>query len=109
MIVDIEQVKIHFDNDTELIGELVEIFESTYPEILQSLKAALEAKSFGDVELHAHTLKGMISNFFATSTKDAAFNLEKMGRDKVLGDFSMMVGVLDTELPLIVTEARSLL
>ena len=107
-MVNIEELKTHFDGDEELIGELVEVFEETYPETLSSVKLAIEGQNFSDLELHAHTLKGMIANFFAAELKNAAFELEKMGKNQQITGCDEFVNLLERDLPLLVQELRSL-
>lgn len=83
---DEKQLLNHFDEDMEMVQDLVEIFSESYPESIQALKEALEASNYKDIELHAHTVKGMIGNFFANELKEIAYKLEQMGRDEVLND-----------------------
>lgn len=109
MLVNEKELKVHFDGDEELIGELIEIFESSYPNKLIEVKEALSSKDYGKLELHAHTLKGMIVNFFSKDLKEAAFYLEKMGRDKRDEDGSKYLEILEAGLPVLITEVKSLI
>jgi protein-histidine pros-kinase len=109
MLVNIKELKVHFDGDEELIGELVEVFETSYPETLTSIKASTVSNNFKDLELHAHTMKGMISNFFSEELKEAAFVLEKMGRDEKSDGFQQYVDILEEGLPKLVAEIKSIL
>lgn len=81
-MVNLEKLKFHFDGDSELISELLEIFKRSYKDHLNSLKLAIAQKNFQEIELHAHTLKGMVSNFFADEVKQNIFNIEKLGRNQ---------------------------
>lgn len=108
MVVDKEQLKLHFEGDEELIAELIEVFESTYPETLDQVKTAVVGSDFKNLELHAHTLKGMIANFFAEELKNAAFSLEKMGREQKLGNVDQEIETLVKGLPLLVEEVKGL-
>jgi protein-histidine pros-kinase len=107
MIVNIENLKVHFDGDDELILELLDVFESTYPKTLASLENAIHEKNYSDLELHAHTLKGMIANFFAPELKEAAFILEKSGRESAEIDFNPSLTQLKSQLPDLIQEVRS--
>lgn len=109
MLVDEKELKVHFDGDEELISELLEVFESSYPETLNAVKKSLEENNLQDLELHAHTLKGMVSNFFAKTLKDAAFALEKMGREQALENADGHVKTLEDGLPQLVNDVRSIL
>lgn len=79
-LVDFEQIKIHFGDDRLLIEQLVEIFKETYPEVLDSLKIAVNEQEPRKIELHAHTLKGMVSNLFCQKVAQKCFELEARGR-----------------------------
>jgi HPt (histidine-containing phosphotransfer) domain-containing protein len=109
MLFDEKQLRNHFENDSELIGELIEVFEETYPPCLSSIKKALEESNHKDLELHAHTLKGMISNFFAKELQSASLELEKMGRETVITSPEEHVSKLESGLPVLVTELKSIL
>lgn len=97
----------HFDNDKEMISDLIEVLEETYPETLANLKAALDAQTFAEIELHAHTLKGMLSNFFCDELKEKAFELEKMGREKSLDHATEKYSELEKQIPGLLQDLRS--
>lgn len=113
MLINEKELKIHFDGDEELIGELLEVFQSSYPETFAAMKVSLHGRIFKDLELHAHTLKGMVSNFFAKDLKDAAFEFEKMGRQGKItisdSDERKLIDILETGLPKMIEDVRSIL
>lgn len=108
MYVDLDSLKSHFDGDEELIGELVEVFEETYPETLANIEKAINDQSTKDLELHAHTLKGMLANFFVDKLKELAFQLEKIGREGNLGDVSDQAEQLKSEIPKMLAELKNI-
>lgn len=103
-----EQILLHFEGDEELIGELIEVFDTSYPATLDSIELAIKDLDFKNLELHAHTLKGMIANFFAEDLKNAAFSLEKMGKEKKLGNVESEIETLVNGLPLLIDEIKGL-
>lgn len=107
MIVNMENLKLHFDGDEELIVELLEVFEATYPKTLASVEKAMKEKNHSELELHAHTLKGMISNFFADELKEASYALEKSGREKIDTDLDKWLKILKDKLPGLVEEVKN--
>ena len=109
MIINEKELMLHFEGDEELIGELLEVFETSYPETLASLKKSLTEKSIKDLELHAHTMKGMVSNFFSKELKDAAFELEKMGREGKIENENQFLEILEAGLPKMIQDVRSIL
>lgn len=82
-LIDQDALKSHYGEDIEIIEDLIEIFDSTYPESMAELEKAINASDFGNIELHAHTLKGMVANFFSSELKDKFYELEKKGKEQV--------------------------
>ena len=64
-------------------------------------------EDFKKIELHAHTLKGMIANFFAEDLRVAAYDIEKMGHNSEISGYESQLAVLDEKLPMLITELRS--
>ncbi len=75
-----------------LLNQIVALFFKIYPDLLKRLEEGI-AKSDGRQVRHAaHTLKGMISNFAASTVVDAVRALEMVGES---GDFSHVDELLD--------------
>jgi protein-histidine pros-kinase len=106
--LNVQALKSHFDGDEEMIAELLEIFESTFGDILNDTKVAIEAESFNELEHSAHTLKGMIANFFAEELIDAAQKLEDMGRSSELINAETHLQVLISGIPVMIEEIRTI-
>ena len=107
--INIDEFKSHYGDDIDIVGDLIEIFEVSYPETLSSIEKAIIEKNFKDLELHAHTLKGMCSNFFSEELKSSCLSLEKMGRDQVLADnHKDLLNNLDENLPKLIEELKEL-
>lgn len=86
-LVDFEQIKIHFGGDKDLIDQLIVIFRETYPQVMKDLMKAIQDESEKDIELHAHTLKGMVANLFCEEIAKKCLELEVRGRNnKFKGD-----------------------
>lgn len=90
-LVDFEQIKIHFGDDKLLIVQLIEIFKETYTEVLDSLKIAVNEEDPHKIELHAHTLKGMVANLFCQKVADKCLELETRGRAGTLAGDEMQI------------------
>jgi len=109
MLVDFESLKKHYEGDIEIIAQLVEIFEESYIVSLDQLKIAIAEKDFPSIQLHAHTLKGMIGNFFAEDLKNAAYALEKDGRAQNLSEgYEKYLNQLETNIPSVIEELRKM-
>jgi two-component system sensor histidine kinase/response regulator len=79
------------DGDRQLLGELATLFLQEYPQMLAEIREALASHDPKALQHSAHTLKGSVGNFGAQSASEAAFVLEKMGRQ---GDLSAAPGAL---------------
>ena len=98
----------HFDGDNEIIVELIEVFEMSYPETLESLKTAIIEGNAKEIELHAHTLKGMLSNFFAMELKEKAFSIEQMGKDSSVDNAGSVYEEISDKMPALVDDLKKL-
>src|SRR5205807_4477417 len=86
------------NRDMDLLRDLVELFAEEYPELLLSIKGAIEKGSSVDVQRLSHKLKGSALQFSGSLVVAAAGTLEEMGRagslhgaDKVLETLSLEV------------------
>lgn len=79
---DPKAISEHLAGDEELIEELGELFIATYPSVMLELKEAIEQVNYSEIERAAHTLKGMVANFFAAEIKQICFEMETMGQEK---------------------------
>ncbi len=70
----------NFGDDKEILIELVDVFFSELPNMISPIRKSIDENVSADLHLHAHTLKGAVSNFFAEKCVEHSFELEKMGR-----------------------------
>ena len=69
-----------FDDDWDFLREVVEVFLSDYPRLMDDLHRAFE-EGDGDLLMRsAHSIKGMLKNFHALSAAEVAFEIEKKGK-----------------------------
>jgi HPt (histidine-containing phosphotransfer) domain-containing protein len=71
-----------FDHDWDLFKELVDIFTSDYPGMLNTMREAYHSQDTETLSRTAHSLKGMLRNFQAEAAADTAFYLEKKAKEK---------------------------
>ena len=86
------------EGDAMLLAQLVEIFEEDGGRLVASLEAAVRAGDARGVERAAHTLKGMVLNFTASTAASAAGRLEELGRNGRLEESAQALGALEKEL-----------
>ncbi|MEI6713638.1 MAG: Hpt domain-containing protein [Verrucomicrobiota bacterium] len=72
----------NFEGMEELVTQVIESFEENYPSLLARVKNAIDSSDMGELQISAHTLKGVVSNFYAEHCRLLAFELEKMGKEK---------------------------
>ncbi len=105
-LLDCSGLKTHFAGDEEMIGQLVEVFAETYPGILSELKNSIVLKDFKVIERSAHSLKGMVANFFSETIKEDCFALEKMGKDKALKNVDQYIEKIESNIPRLLEEVK---
>jgi PAS domain S-box-containing protein len=84
--VDIELLMKAFDGDRSFLSEIVEVFLSDYPRLMDDLR---RANIEGDCDLllrSAHSLKGMLRNFQADPAAQAAFEIERKAKAQNFDD-----------------------
>jgi HPt (histidine-containing phosphotransfer) domain-containing protein len=80
--VNFPELLARVDHDYEFLRELLEIFQQETPSLLQSLQEAVAAENLKQVEITAHTLKGMLAALAAPHAAAAAALLESLGRNR---------------------------
>lgn len=69
----------HFDK--EIVSEIIDLFIEEYPSRFSTLQQNINESDFESLQFHAHSLKGVISNFLDNGTKDLARRLEEKGKN----------------------------
>lgn len=69
----------NFHGMEDLAIQTINSFLSTLPSVVSALEIAIQNRNAIDVELNAHTIKGVVSNFFAEPSRILALQLEQMG------------------------------
>jgi CheY-like chemotaxis protein/HPt (histidine-containing phosphotransfer) domain-containing protein len=76
------------DGDKELLGEMAALFLEEYPRFMAQIQEAINKRDSSSLSYAAHTLKGSVGNFAAGDVFEAAFTLERIGRQ---GDLTQAV------------------
>jgi PAS domain S-box-containing protein len=69
-----------FEGDWDFLKEVVDVFLSDYPKLLEDLRTASRNGNSDTLMRAAHSLKGMLKNFQADPAANVAFELEKKGK-----------------------------
>lgn len=81
-----------------MLRQVIGFFDSDAPEMQQRLRAALAANNGPAVQLAAHSLKGLVSNFDAVRAIQAALRVEQLAQHGELKAAATAADLLDQEL-----------
>jgi HPt (histidine-containing phosphotransfer) domain-containing protein len=107
-VIDRTAVFEYFEDDMDLIRDIVRLFLDACPRRLSAIR---EAVALGDAEAlqaAAHSMRGSASNFGAAAVVAAALRLEVMGRTGNLGDAAEACKVLEQESARLQSELQAL-
>jgi HPt (histidine-containing phosphotransfer) domain-containing protein len=82
--IDRDSILRAFDDDPEFLREAVEMFIAEHPVMMAQIRAAIDNGKAKILERTAHALKGMVGNFRCDDAMEAAYTLEKIGREEAL-------------------------
>ena len=83
--------------DEEMVEMVIHIFIEDAPQTIESLILAIEAGASDDVELHAHSLKGMSAQIGAERLRQKACLLEAAGKEENTDVFNALLAEAKTE------------
>lgn len=82
----------------EIVRIVAETFQEDAPILIAQLKAGVKSGNRENVQRAAHSLKGLVANFEATSARDAASNLELAAKNDQLADSGGLVAELEEQI-----------
>ena len=82
MLFDKETLDSSFKGDEDILLEIVSDFCEQIPSYIEKLNLGIESSNFSEIEITAHTLKGLGASFYSSEIKTMAFNIEQMAIDK---------------------------
>jgi signal transduction histidine kinase/CheY-like chemotaxis protein/HPt (histidine-containing phosphotransfer) domain-containing protein len=98
---------VHFEADWGIIAPLIEQFESRHLDYLSRIETAIAAQDAQALVGHAHSLKGTISNFFATSLVAKLQRLESHGHSAELDQARLLSKEIEAEVKALAVELMS--
>lgn len=108
-LIDKDRLMNEFAGDEEILAELRDAFLGELPKMMNAIESAIKDANAKALEHSAHTLKGAVANFQAPAVKDAAFVLEKQGREGVMTAASENFAALRTLMNVLTAELATLL
>jgi CheY-like chemotaxis protein len=103
-IFDLSRAMEVVDGDKKLFKEISKMFLEGLADNLAIIKDAIAKSDAYALERAAHALKGSIGNFGAKRSFDAAYRLEKMGKEGKMDETKEAFKELEKELALLETE-----
>lgn len=85
-IVDAADIRARFEEDPDLMREIIDLFLTDYRERLMAIQSALDRQDAADLHLQAHSLKGSAGAIGAGRVAAAAATVEHLARDGALED-----------------------
>jgi two-component system sensor histidine kinase/response regulator len=95
--VDISAALRWVDGDRELLADLIAIFLEDCPKRLRELDQAVKEGHASGVRQAAHSVKGMVAGFDASSAQRLAAEMEGLGKAGDLSKASDLLSVLQLE------------
>ncbi len=97
-VINRQELLQRFEDDDELLEELIEIFQEESRKLMENLEAAIRNCDADNLERTAHSLKGQLATFAAEKARAQAFELEKHGRNKNFSEATEIFEMLKMEL-----------
>ena len=88
----------NFHGMEEVAWEIIANFIVSLPSLKKRIEMAIISKDSSELEIAAHTLKGVVSNFYAEPARVLACKLEEMGHSKMTENNEEIFRVLNIEL-----------
>lgn len=84
--IDYKKIEFEFGEDWDIFKELMTEYQEAVPGFLDEIKVAIDNKDDEKLNITAHTLKGIVANFYCESLTKAAFELEQCGKNSDLSN-----------------------
>jgi signal transduction histidine kinase/DNA-binding NarL/FixJ family response regulator len=97
LLLDKDELLGRVNQDTELLAELVDLFNEDYPKLVADLRGAIAAGDVSALACAAHSFKGMIGNFCAPAVTRLAYELEMIGKAGVVDGAEEVLTALEQE------------
>ncbi len=104
-----EKIFENFKDDEDLVPFAIEAFMKDYPLRLKEMAHSIKNDNAEQLAMSAHTLRGAVSNFYATSAVDCAYILEKNAKDNNLSTADLEFKNLKAEMKKVHQDLQALL
>ena len=97
-LVDLDTALERLGGDHQLLETVVQRFLEECPSLMTKLRSAVFKQDAKALELAAHTVRGLVANFGASTACELALKLELIGRGRNLSESAATATALETEL-----------
>jgi HPt (histidine-containing phosphotransfer) domain-containing protein len=108
-VFDLQKALEVVGGDKALFKEIANIFIKGLPENTANIRKAIAENNAKEVEYAAHSLKGSIGNFAAATSHEAAYRIERMGKEGTLEEADDALSRLEEELKKLQTVLKAAL
>ena len=88
--INIEQILFEFEDDLDIFEELYLDYKDRYSSMFSELSAAYDNKDLEKIKISAHTLKGVVANFYSDKLTQSAFVIEQAAKEGDLSSFETL-------------------
>jgi HPt (histidine-containing phosphotransfer) domain-containing protein len=96
--VNLEELLIRIEYDRELLCQLLGIFKTEFPRLLDRLQQPVARQDVKKVKVTSHAMKGMRSAISAMQAAVTASRLEEMGRNKQASGLTDTLALFESQL-----------
>jgi CheY-like chemotaxis protein len=107
-VVDLATLLAGFDGNTQLVGEVVDVFLQDAPGMLVRLRDAARARAAGDIASAAHAIKGAAGLFSLGPAYQSARDLELRAKEGDLTSADTACADVEADIAQLMTELRDL-
>lgn len=94
--------------DKEVVVEIIDIFIKEYPDRIIQLEQDIQNGDLESLYKHAHSLKGVIANFYDEDARQLALALETKGKTKDSAGLSDLLNQLKISCESLLSELKTL-
>ena len=105
LLLNKDKALANLGGDSSLLSTLIAIYHEDAPELMVQLMESVEKQEFDAAKLAAHSLKGILSTFFADSAVNLLAEIEGYCRDRDSANLKSSISKL---LPLIEAVSQQL-
>jgi len=96
-VLGLAEAMTNMDGDSELLQEIIGIFQETAPLQLDSIQQCIQIEDVQNVAIQAHAMKGGASNFCARKFVASALRLELLAKSGSLAGATEMLDQMRTD------------